>query len=348
MLYALGSNGSGQLGVSDRIDSLTPRECLFNSQNEIISNPKQIVAGGNHTLVLLESGDLYSAGSNIDGRAGLFSTQQTSETFGRVSIPPYNPLVKLCSALWEASVIVTTNDEVYTFGTGSKGELGNGSQKSAQAKKILDFPPPHTSIIDIASSVSHSVAVLSNGEAFGWGNGRKGQLGEPAEIVYAPRKIKDLQFQVVRAVCGREFTYLAAAPREGHHAILGADRWGVRSTAPPSIIDWKNIGASWGSIFVLKSSGNIDSWGRSDRGQLAPKNLPKIKDIAVGSEHVVALTHSGKVLAWGWGEHGNCGPGTDENGDVKNRWNEIELNTLDKNLILHGVAAGCATTFCWV
>lgn len=202
--------------------------------------------------------------------------------------------------------------------------------------------------MDLASGLDHSVLALTNGQVFGWGNGRKGQLGEPAEVVWRPREIRNLKFPVVRVVCGREFTYLVG--REGRHAILGSGKYNVKAQENATIPDFppKDIGSSWGSIYVLDTFGRLNSWGRNDHGQLGPPDLPDIKQIAAGSEHVVALTketstQNSKVISWGWGEHGNCGAELDENGDVtRGKWNEIP--TQHPAL---GVGAGCATSFFW-
>lgn len=348
MLYAFGSDGSGQLGICNEEDVSSPQRCSFvqeNSDSEL-GQIRQITAGGNHTLILFESGDLYFAGSNVDGRAGLAHVGRKVDRFHKAEFDSLIK-VKMCSAMWEASVIVTTEEQVYTGGTGFKGELGNGQMvASSGPRKLLDFPPSSESIVDIASGVGHTVVVLSNGDVWGWGNGRKGQLGEPAAYVQIPRKIQGLNFSVVRAVCGREFTYLVGDPQDGQHAVLGLDKWNVKSSAPPNVLHWKSIGASWCSIFVLKTSGRIESWGRNDHGQLVPPELPKIVKLAVGSEHVLALTEDMTVVCWGWGEHGNCGPNTNESNDVDGRWNETTIPLVDQNS-LRGLAAGCATSFAW-
>lgn len=347
MLYAFGSNGSGQLGISSKEDISSPRPCLFENISGDIGGIRQIVAGGNHTFVLLESGEIYHAGSNVDGRAGLAHFGKTVDKFHKVDLGLLPTVkVKLCSALWQASVIVTTEEEVYTFGTGQKGELGTGKAVATEPQKLLHFPPISESIVDMASSVGHTVVVLSNGDAWGWGNGRKGQLGQPPAIVQIPRKIQGLNFNVIRAVCGREFTYLVGEPQRGQNVVLGLNKWNIESNSPSNILDWKSIGASWCSIFVLKMSGKMDSWGRNDHGQLVPWELPELVQTAVGSEHILALTKDMRVVSWGWGEHGNCGPNTDESGDVKGRWNEIAVP--HGNIAsVQGIAAGCATSFIW-
>lgn len=271
--------------------------------------------------------------------------------------------VKLCSdesllasaymvaATWDASFVVQKDErgranKLYSFGAGEKGELGQGQGlvKTPSASLVVEFPPPDTEIVDIAACMGHVVVVLSNGDAYGWGNGRKGQLGEPREVIYSPRKIDCVGFDVVRAVCGREFTCLFGDSSTGELRVLGSDKWDVRSAAPKSISGWSDVGASWGSIYVLRN-GELQAWGRDDHGQLPPPNLPPISSMAIGSEHVVTLSATGDVLSWGWGEHGNCGPQV-ENGDVKGRWNVIASpKFIPPQLKITGVGAGCATSW---
>lgn len=354
-VYALGSNGSGQLGIGHKEDVSVPKGIIiFKGDHTIKVN--QFKAGGNHTL-LLSSGSLFTAGDKSSGACGLSGEGISDDHFTQIRLfhqgVPYDtkPIV-FCAASWEASYIVQQDEhgvanQVYSFGTGIKGELGQGELlfRSAKAQMIKDFPPPGLGVADLAASVSHVVAVLSNGDVYGWGNGRKGQLGQPEGIVYAPRKIERIDFKVVHAVCGREFTCLVGDPESGRILVLGSDKSGVASSAPPEIPGWKDVGASWGSIFVLQQDSKLLSWGRDDHGQLVPPGLPPLTQIAVGSEHVLGLSTDGKVLAWGWGEHGNCGPST-ANGDVKGKWNIIASSQyLPPGSKIFSIGAGCATSW---
>jgi protein ATS1 len=359
-LYALGSNGNGQLGIGHKEDVSVPKPVVFEDlPGKKLDEHIVIRAGGNHTL--LQAGkNVLCAGDSSTGACAM----QTQTTFhgaifkrlvpgAEVSDDSTQSNITLCAATWEASFIVKDTahgdtSEVYSFGTGNKGELGLGEFifRSPKAQLIKDFPPAGTKIVDVAASVSHVVAVLSNGDVYGWGNGRKGQLGVPDCIIHSPRKISGINFKVVRAACGREFTYLIGSPEDGSHMLLGSDKFLVRSSAPSDVKGWKDVGASWGSAFVLLESGKLLSWGRDDHGQLAPDHLPDLAEIAVGSEHVVALSKAEDVLAWGWGEHGNCGPKT-EQGDVKGRWNVIaSAQHLPPGYGVTHIGAGCATS--WV
>jgi protein ATS1 len=351
--YALGSNGSGQLGIGHKADVSVPKGVLFENDSRAID---QLKAGGNHTL-LLSSGVLYSSGDSSSGACGLTSGSSASASeFRLVQLSSENISQKartiLCAASWEASFIVQQDEngkatQVYTFGTGNKGELGQGEHifRSSKAQKITNFPPEGLEVVDLASSVSHVIAVLSNGDVYGWGSGRKGQIGQPEGIISTPRKIDGISFKVARAVCGREFTYLLGEPGSGDHTVLGSDKWEVRSSMLLRAPEWQDVGATWGSIFVLQSNGKLVSWGRDDHGQLAPPDVPLLSNIAIGSEHALGLTTAGDVLAWGWGEHGNCGPST-TNGDVKGRWNVIAASqNLPLGSRIASIGAGCATSW---
>ncbi|CAL3965987.1 unnamed protein product [Diplocarpon coronariae] len=353
-IYAIGSNGSGQLGIGHKEDVTVPKQVMLDPVMPL-SQVSQIKAGGNHTL-LLASGVLYGSGNNSSGACGPVLNNKISESrfhLVQFDTEATNSRVILCAGTWETSIIVQQDEyggatKVYTFGVGNRGELGQGEFifRSAKVQLLTNFPPVGLEVVDLAASVSHVVVALSNGDVYGWGNGRKGQLGQAEGIIYEPRKISGLNFKVLRVVCGREFTYLLGDPQFGQHAVLGSDKWNVRSAAPNAVPGWRDVGASWGSIFVLQEDGKLLSWGRDDHGQLAPPELPLLSQIAIGSEHALGLGTNGEVLAWGWGEHGNCGPST-ANGDVKGRWNIIaSAQYLPSGGKISSIGAGYATS--WV
>ncbi|OBT62650.1 hypothetical protein VE03_07518 [Pseudogymnoascus sp. 23342-1-I1] len=370
-IYAIGSNGSGQLGIGHKEDVSVPKEVLFpffpSFSPSTNPGPVTIRAGGNHTLLLTSTGQLLSAGDASQGARGLdssppsqathfspviFTPPSTSNSANTDAASPAPLTITHCAATWESSTVVAADAsgrarDIYTFGTGHKGELGLGPLlfRSARPQLLADFPPPDREVVDLAACVGHVVVVLDNGDVYGWGNGRKGQLGEPAGVVHSPRRIEGVPFPVSRAVCGREFTYLLGAKGVGESLFLGAEKWDVKPPAEADITGWVDVGAGWGNIVVLKGDGSVLSWGRNDHGQCAPEGLPAVERIAVGSEHTVALTREGDVLAWGWGEHGNCGPAKE--GDVRVATNVVaSARYLPKGSGIAAIGGGCATS--WV
>lgn len=342
-LFALGSNGSGQLGIGHQEDVSIP------TVSTVLNGPpgsviKKIVAGGNHTLALFSDGHIYHAGENRDGRClgqGI-PNHTTSHEFCPVVVAGVGSDAKfsLCAATWEASFGVLENGRLLSSGTGNRGELGLGQDicVTSEAQVVPNFPPDGSTIIDIAAGMNHVVTVLSNGEVYGWGAGKKGQLGLPRQDSWIPRKIHT-SFQAHRVVVGTNFTYVVGDPQAGQHLFIGSDKWSAGSSMPSILPPWQDIAASWGSIFVLLPSGQLLSWGRNDHLQLCPPDLPPVKALAAGSEHVICITKLGQVTAWGWGEHGNCGQ-------------EVEDSSFDAKgniLPVHGsvdfVGAGCATSW---
>ena len=352
-LYALGSNSSGQLGIGNEIDTNSLRICEF--QTPLTSRIKKIVAGGNHTLLLLEDGETFCSGNLVDSRAQ-HGWPPSTNIFIPSVVSNSKRKIKLCSASWDGSVFVDHSNHIITSVPASEGQQGsahvpgstslqefrNFHDASGHVRAIFGAEGIAGEVLDLDSCVDHTVFVLANGSVRGWGNGRRGKLGSKHDSVSQPEQFENAKGFVARAVCGRDFTFLVY--RNGDCQVLGTEKWGLSSHAPRSLTDWKDIFASWGSIFVLHGDGSITCWGRNDHGQLAPPDLPAIEQFAVGSEHVIALTKDGRVISWGWGEHGNCGAAIDADGDVKGRWNEIDVGTSDRVV---GVGAGCATSFVW-
>lgn len=354
VLFALGSNGSGQLGIGHKEDVSVPKQVLLPEDLDPSSTISRVAAGGNHTLLLSDSGVLLWAGDSTSGACGRVPAEQklVEPQFHAVKLADEAFTVGLIAATWETTIITRLdsqgqNTSVYSFGSGHKGELGLGDLiiRTPAPSKIADFPPEGTEVIDLAACMGHVVAVLSNGDVYGWGNGRKGQLGAPDAVVNSPRKIDGVDFLVARAVCGKDFTVLVGRPDDPRVLFFGSDKWGIMTSLPSTAEDWKDLRTSWGNIYALQNDGVLQSWGRNDHGQMTPPDLPRASKMAVGSEHVLSLDEEGNVLTWGWGEHGNCGPKV-ENNDVKGRWNVIaSTKFMPPNSKVTSIGAGCATSW---
>jgi len=69
-LLACGNNEQGQLGLGDKEDRKH-----WTPIGELNDSIIQIAAGGNHTLVLTQRGQLFTCGANTVGQLGLGNTQ---------------------------------------------------------------------------------------------------------------------------------------------------------------------------------------------------------------------------------------------------------------------------------
>ncbi|KAI5867916.1 RCC1/BLIP-II [Durotheca rogersii] len=385
-LFALGSNGSGQLGLGHRTDVSVPKPVRFDPPLDDTDEVVCVAAGGNHTIALTRAGCAYWAGDPSTGACGVVressgsgSGADTSSGFHALALDPGADRdgqrlrhVVYAACTWDASVLALRDDEdavtqVYVCGGDMTVAIADTSVTDlttlGMPLLLTDFPPPGTQIVSLSAGLRHVVAVLDNGDAWGWGAAHKGQLGEEdaavrsnpgpdsgsgGAIVKRPRKIGGVPFAVAAAACTQHATCLIAAPGDGRVLVLGADgRWALRTGAPTEAPDWAALAAGWGAVYILRRGGTLLAWGRDDHGQMPPPGLPELERVVAGSEHVVALTRDGNVLSWGWGEHGNCGPTTaGQSGDVKGRWNVLaSVKNLPEGSSITAIGAGCATSW---
>lgn len=318
-----GSNGNYQLGVEDDDDHDTLVVAKFRRDDGDLvdfldSRPINIVCGGNHTFILLESGALFACGDNTYGQCAL----GTNAGDHVVNFHQVSGEWRLIAAGWEFSILVGKNGSMYSCGLGQKGELGQGPETvkcEALQEMVVDFEC--SDIVDIKASLNHCIVKLTSGELYGWGNSRKGQLGEikevtskgkPAPIIWAPKKLDfGLNLPVVDYGLGRDLTSILDTTNtitvfgKLHETIQGEGQ----------ILNLKSM---WSSIHYSYKTDlvRIKSFGNNSHGQLFPnqaadpnknRTTDPIIDFQIGSEHGLVLTDKNAVFAWGWGEHGNCG-----------------------------------------
>jgi protein ATS1 len=353
-LFALGSNGSGQLGIGHENDTAIPEKCEFNEEDlaNIRTDDKiaRIVAGGNHTLVLFESGVVFAAGSNEHGQCGQPSRIVQTSIFRRVVVhdDTHEELLEFIdiSATWEASFLLGRNGCVYVFGGGEKGELGLGRAVTVTGDlsrtRLVVVGGSDSKVKKLYSGMRHTIAVGDGGQVFGWGSCRKGELGpdlEHLKAVWIPERL-NVPFECQKAVLGRNFTIVFSTDRG---KVLSQDRV-LQEMAEKSVQLLKgDVEAGWSTVYSTVD-GHVQGFGRNDRGQWPSEDLPDLSKLAAGSEHCLGLTADGHVVAWGWGEHGNCGQPTDLRGNVAGWWNVLSIPLEDDEEVV-SIAAACATSF---
>ena len=368
-VYALGSNGSFQLGLTHNNDISTPECCLFNvvSHKESKDYSQQVdylppapdeqviktASGGNHTLILTSFGAVWFAGSAISclGRDERQTSQGWHKLDWTIGSGPHTQIIDI-AANWETSYFATVND-IYSCGSNGKGELGRGQNANGMIEKCFSISEYEAGAIrSVRACMNHVVIVSSTGQLYGWGASRKGQLGIEAKqqtnTVWMPQHIP-VDFPVEQVTVGRDFTLVLGS--NGELAVLGdVSRLGFthndvgRYTLNQSreLID---LHSGWTHVFVQTQS-QICGFGKNPRGQILSTATPcDIKKLDVGSEHSVALLQDGTVIAWGWGEHGNCGSDIDNKGNVSSKHNLLFTPSSGQTVV--GISAGCATTFLW-
>jgi alpha-tubulin suppressor-like RCC1 family protein len=133
-LYAFGGNRFGALGTAVHSGTTngvnpkpTPTPTLITLAGRR-GSIRQIAGGGEHTLVLTSSGQLYAFGNNTYGELGS-TTDYTNKGKGDstptlVTLPGLEGTVTHIAAGGASSMAITSGNQLYAFGWNLEGELG--------------------------------------------------------------------------------------------------------------------------------------------------------------------------------------------------------------------------------
>jgi alpha-tubulin suppressor-like RCC1 family protein len=200
--------------------------------------------------------------------------------------------------------------------------------------------------VEVVGGNLHSLALMSDGTVYAWGNNNAGQLGvnsqgSPSNTplqVHGPGDVGYLT-GITRLAAGENFSLAVKedgslwAWGDGAHGQLGlhSDNY---HTVPCQVhgldhvgylTDVVDVAAGDNHTLALKSDGTVYAWGEGGHGQLGihsnndhtipyqvhgPDNvgyLTGIIKVAAGANFSLALKNDGTLWAWGEGGHGQLG-----------------------------------------
>ena len=189
-VYGWGDNSLGQLGPVGAGPWSSPIQV---APSQLGANIKLIAAGSASGYAVDSAGQLYSWGNNLYGQLnrGNYSSQSTPtiRTGGYGS----EKIVKIAAG-GEHVIAVTENDQVYTWGDNSEGQLGNNSiagQPTAVniTARLLSIPGGGR-LAAVSAGALHSAALTTTGNVIVWGDNSYGQLGRGNTTTsYVPRQV---------------------------------------------------------------------------------------------------------------------------------------------------------------
>ena len=163
-LYAFGYNYDGELGNATNNGTTnanpTPTPVVLPRQ---VGTVTQVAAGGDHSLVVTSSGQLYAFGYNFYGQLGnATNSGMNNANPTPVVLPGRVGTVTQVAAGGDHSLVVTSSGQLYAFGYNFFGELGSATTSANPTPTPVVFAPG-TTIDTVAkgSSADHTLAIVS-------------------------------------------------------------------------------------------------------------------------------------------------------------------------------------------
>ena len=151
-LYSFGDNGYGQLGLGDNTPMNIP--ILVAALNDL--KVKVVSCGNNHTVIITEDGNLYSFGKNEFGQLGLGNIGDKNEP--KLVTIPGGLKVKAASCGYHHTVIITEDNNFYTFGRNRNIQLGLGDTTNRYIPTLVNIPRA-TKVIAASCGETHTVVI---------------------------------------------------------------------------------------------------------------------------------------------------------------------------------------------
>jgi hypothetical protein len=265
---------------------------------------------------------------------------------------------------------------------GGQGGQGGGAAGGAG---VGGAPVDPSAFLSVSVGGGHLCAVRSDGQAFCWGFGGRGQLGTGVAVPHSfdPLAVIGLGPATSIAAGGEHTCALASGGKvlcwgNNEYGQVGAPGTGSGATRPsPTPVALPGPALSvvaggphfgGGHSCALLASGDVYCWGADGAGQLgdgksgfgvhssAPTPVaglpPAIVALAAGGMHTCALTGAGNVLCWGLGTAGQLGNGPQGGGGISTTPTVVGALPLPATTIAAGDNQSCAVLqggrlWCW-
>lgn len=219
-LLAWGENDYGQLGQGD--DERRDMPCSVCWGEEVIV-VKSISAGAEYVLAVTSTDEAFSWGRGIEGQLGngqqVFDDPQVFPT--KVQLPPECAIAKVVAGVFH-SAAVTINGELYTWGDGRFGQLGQGDKESRLAPCLVEELGRNGEdehVVNVACGTFHSLALTHTGTVYSFGKGEGGSLGHSSERdIAVPKVVAALSHSSIVDIAALGFASVAISLARGSHA----------------------------------------------------------------------------------------------------------------------------------
>ncbi|MGH7968770.1 MAG: RCC1 domain-containing protein, partial [Limisphaerales bacterium] len=285
-VWCWGYNAFGMLGDGTTNDSALPVQTGLGCTPPL-TNVTKLGGRPYFTLAVRTDGSIWAWGMNRYGQMGngsvnpLTGPQVTVPEMVSNSAPggPINGPVQVTCG-YQFGAALATNGAVWTWGSGSHGELGNWTIGNSY------FPAPVpglSNVTAISAGWFHVLALKSDGTVWAWGNNSHGELGDGTTGNHSsPVQVWNIT------------NIISISGGDDHSSALAADgtvwKWGLNDLGElgngttnatanpvPAQVLTDTFGAAFTNVILLsardyhniavKADGSVWMWGANDQGQ---------------------------------------------------------------------------------
>ena len=346
-VYCWGRNNNGSCGqgYNSGDDFVYPVKVVQEDGLLLGKTVVDIACGHEYTLCLTSDGEVYGWGSNGFGQLGdgTNALRNKPVAVDMTGVLDGKTVTKIAVGI-TTSLVIASDDKVYAWGRGNRGQLGNNDTAHSDVPVAVDTAGVLNgkTIVDISCGITHFGCLDSDGKVYCWGSNALGQCGNddlggsdnlvPVAVdtsgVLNGKTITKLRFSRVSASClsddGLLFTW-----GEGGEGQLGNND--TASSGVPVAVDMTgvlsgktvtDIGSGRNTFFCIADN-ELFAWGDNARGTvgndnagthaLVPVAVLKETGLLLGKK-VTDISSSGgsdgqifciaNNMVYGWGNNG--------------------------------------------
>ena len=238
-VLAWGENYYGQLGNGDNAASSTPVHVVG------LSSVRKIAAGPYRGAALKEDGTVWTWGYDH------YANGQDISNNTPVQVSDLTDVIDIAVG-YEHVVAVKADGTVWAWGSNYSGQIGNGSPTSAFIASPVQVSNL-ASATKVVSNFDHSLAILSDGTVWAWGENNLGQLGDGTTV----RRLRPVRVSGLTAVidAATNYQYSLAMKADGTVWSWGEGSSGTLPGADLRVPQQVGLG-----LFDTNHNGLDDRW----------------------------------------------------------------------------------------
>ncbi|KAM4602289.1 RCC1 and BTB domain-containing protein 1 isoform 3-T4 [Polymixia lowei] len=229
-VFVFGLNCSNCLGTGDSLSTIVPKKLDLLRGKKVVSIS---YGSGPHVLLATEDGDLFAWGHNGYSQLGNGTTNQGVLPV-LVTTNLQNKRVRDVACGSHHSMALTQDGEVFAWGYNNCGQVGSGSTANQPSPRRVSSCLQGKTVVGITCGQTSSMAVVDNGEVYGWGYNGNGQLGvgnNGNQLI--PCRLAALQGLCIQQIVSG-YSHCLALTDEGLLYAWGANTYGQLGTGNKS------------------------------------------------------------------------------------------------------------------